>query len=200
MVRKSKGKKIKKVTMIFCEGETEKYYFDMLKRKYSSGNVIPIKSEVVSGNSWVLVENAVTKMNAEKHRYDFEQVYVVYDKDNESHSDIEKALKMAKENNIITLYSNQCFEYWVLLHYKESSNSNTSDQLYKLLEKEMELDSSYSNIKGQEVSTYLVDKIHIAFNNAQKLNISENININISKNPYTNIHHHIKNIFNTEKL
>ncbi|MGM0291255.1 RloB family protein [Enterococcus sp. MSG3310] len=200
MVRKSKGKKIKKVTMIFCEGETEKYYFDMLKRKYSSGNVIPIKSEVVSGNSWVLVENAVTKMNAEKHRYDFEQVYVVYDKDNESHSDIEKALKIAKENNIITLYSNQCFEYWVLLHYKESSNSNTSDQLYKLLEKEMELDSSYSNIKGQEVSTYLVDKIHIAFNNAQKLNISENININISKNPYTNIHHHIKNIFNTEKL
>jgi len=200
LVRKSKGKKIKKVTMIFCEGETEKYYFDMLKRKYSSGNVIPIKSEVVSGNSWVLVENAVTKMNAEKHRYDFEQVYVVYDKDNESHSDIEKALKIAKENNIITLYSNQCFEYWVLLHYKESSNSNTSDQLYKLLEKEMELDSSYSNIKGQEVSTYLVDKIHIAFNNAQKLNISENININISKNPYTNIHHHIKNIFNTEKL
>lgn len=200
MARKSKGKKIKKVTMIFCEGETEKYYFDMLKRKYSSGNVIPIKSEVVTGNSWVLVENAVTKMNAEKHRYDFEQVYVVYDKDNESHSDIEKALKIAKDNNIITLYSNQCFEYWVLLHYKESSNSNTSNQLYKLLEKEMELDSSYSNIKGQEVSTYLVDKIHIAFNNAQKLHISENININISKNPYTNIHHHIKNIFNTEKL
>lgn len=42
MARKSKGKKIKKVTMIFCEGETEKYYFDMLKRKYSSGNVIPV--------------------------------------------------------------------------------------------------------------------------------------------------------------
>lgn len=186
--------------MIFCEGETEKYYFDMLKRKYSSGNVIPIKSEVVAGNSCVLVENAIAKMNAEKHRYDFDQVYVVYDKDNESHSDIEKALKTAKDKNIITLYSNQCFEYWVLLHYKESSNSNTSNQLYKLLEKEMELDSSYSNIKGQEVSTYLVDKIHIAFNNAQKLNISENINTNISKNPYTNIHHHIKNIFNTEKL
>jgi len=200
LARKSKRKKLKKVTMIFCEGETEKYYFDMLKRKYSSGNVIPIKSKVVTGNSWVLVENAVARMKAEKHRYDFDQVYVVYDKDNESHADIEKALKIAKDNNIITIYSNKCFEYWVLLHYKEASNSNTINQLYKMLEKEMELEGSYSNIKGQEVSTYLVDKIHIAFNNAQNLSISEDINTNISTDPYTNIHHHIKNIFNTEKL
>lgn len=186
--------------MIFCEGETEKHYFDMLKRKYSSGNVIPIKSEVVAGNSWVLVENAIAKMSAEKHRLNFEKVYVVYDKDNESYSDIQKALKIAKDNNIITLYSNQCFEYWVLLHYKELSSSNTNEELYKKLRKEMKLTCSYSDIKGEEVATYLVDKIHIAFNNAQKLSISDDVNTNISKNPYTNIHHHIKNIFNTDKL
>lgn len=200
MARKSKGKKIKKVTMIFCEGETEKYYFDMLKRKYSAGNVIPIKSKVVAGNSWVLVQNAVDEMDAEKHRYNFEQVYVVYDRDNETSLDIEKALKIAKDNNIITLYSDKCFEYWVLLHYKVYSSCSTSNKLYKLLEKEMNLNSSYSNIKGEEVSTYLVDKIHIAFKNAQKLNMSKDINANISTSPYTNIHHHIKNIFNTDKL
>ena len=200
MARKSKGKKIKKVTMIFFFVETEKYYFDMLKRKYSSGNVIPIKSEVITGNSWVLVENAIDKMNAEKHKYDFEQVYVVYDKDNESHSDIQKALKIAKDNNITTLYSNQCFEYWVHLHYKKLSSSNTSDELYKKLRNEMNLNCSYSDIKGVTVATYLVDKIHIAFDNAQKLNISDDVHTNISKNPYTNIHHHIKDIFNTDKL
>ncbi|MDT2485472.1 RloB family protein [Enterococcus avium] len=200
MARKSKGKKVKKITMIFCEGETEKYYFDMLKRKYSSGNVIPIKSEVVTGNSWVLVQNAITKMQAEKHRYDFEQVYVVYDKDNENHSDIEKALKIAKDNKIITLYSNQCFEYWVHLHYKELSSSNNNEELYRKLQKEMGLDCSYSDIKGEAVATYLVDKVHIAFENAIKLNISNDVNANISKNPYTNIHHYIKDIFNTDKL
>lgn len=199
MARKSKGKKLKKITMIYCEGETEKYYFDMLKRKYSSGNVF-IRSEVVAGNSWGLVENAVAKMKAEKHRYNFEKVYVVYDRDNEKHSDIERALKTAKENNIITLYSNECFEYWVLLHYRKYSSSNNSKQLYKLLEKEMDLKSSYSNIKGQEVSTRLEDKIHIAYNHAQQLNISNDVNSNISTNPYTNIHHHIKDIFNTDKL
>lgn len=32
MGRKPKGKKLKKRTMIFCEGETEKFYFDMLKK------------------------------------------------------------------------------------------------------------------------------------------------------------------------
>lgn len=200
MGRQPKGKKIKKLTMIFCEGETEKYYFDMLKSKYSSGNVMPIKSEVVTGNSLNLVENAISKMSAEKHKYDFEKTYVVYDKDNETRKDIEKALQLAKDNGIITIYTNECFEYWVLLHYKKTSAFNNSAQLYKLLQKEMDLKCSYSDIKGKEVSNYLLDKVHIAFNNAQLLDMTEVVFDNILQNPYTNIHHHIKNIFNTEKL
>lgn len=200
MPRKSKGKKIKKRTMIFCEGETEKYYFDMLKRKYSSSNVIPIKSEVINGNSWILVENAIAKMKAEKHKYDFEQIYVVYDKDNESKTDVEKALKIAKENGIVTLYSNECFEYWILLHFKKHSSFNDRFSLYKLLKNEMKLNCSYTDIKGEKVAQYLVDKVHIAFDNAHSLNMSKEIYTNILNNPYTNIHYHIKNIFNTEKL
>ncbi|MDV7787746.1 RloB family protein [Enterococcus gallinarum] len=200
MPRKSKKKPLKKRTMIFCEGETEKYYFDMLKKKYSSTNVIPIKSEVVSGSSWVLVENALAKIQAEKNKYDFEQVYVVYDKDTESQANIEKALKLAKENGIITLYSNECFEYWILLHYKKSDAFNDSTSLYKILESEMNLDCSYNDIKGAKVAPYLIDRIHIAFENANLLNISNEVHLNINKNPYTNIHYYIQNIYNTQKL
>ena len=71
-------------------------------------------------------------------------------------------------------------------------NIHTSDELYKKLRNEMNLNCSYSDIKGVTVATYLVDKIHIAFDNAQKLNISDDV--------HTNIHHHIKDIFNTDKL
>ncbi|MFU1844976.1 hypothetical protein, partial [Enterococcus faecium] len=65
---------------------------------------------------------------------------------------------------------------------------------------EMKLNCSYTDIKGEKVAQYLVDKVHIAFDNAHSLNMSKEIYTNILNNTYTNIHYHIKNIFNTEKL
>lgn len=200
MARKSKGKKLKKRTMIFCEGETEKFYFDMLKKKYHSSNVTPVKSEVISGSSVTLVKNAIAKINAGKSKYKYEKIYVVYDKDDESSEDIQKALKEARAENIITLFSNECFELWVLMHFKKETSFKNRKELYKILEKEMNLSESYESIKGEKVAPMLEDLIHKAVENATNQELDDDVVNNINNNPYTNVHHHIKSIYGVDKL
>jgi hypothetical protein len=50
---------------------------------------------------------------------EFQKKYLLLDKDEITNSDFEKILSLAKKENIIVLFSNPCFEVFLLLHYKE---------------------------------------------------------------------------------
>lgn len=196
MSRKPKGKKLKRKTIIFCEGETEKYYFDMLKKKYGSYsvNVWPVQAKVVKGQSLTLVKNAIKQINSKTNKTVFEKKYVVYDKDDEDKQSILEAISLANKNDIITLYSNECFEYWILLHFKNKNGHLSRKKLYEELEKELDI-PDYKSLKGEEISRFLVDKIKTAHENALSLKLIKDPFKSVDSNPYTNIHHYIKDIF-----
>jgi len=107
---------------IFTEGETEKnYFFDFGLRS------VRIRC-LGGGGVRHLVSEAKCYMKQEKYS-DFDHYWLVFDKDNNSASDIQKALSTAKKNKISWCFSNPCFEIWLLLHFVYFLTSTTSQDL-----------------------------------------------------------------------
>ena len=122
--RVKKGKKLKPNVMIFCEGETEEAYLRLIKRKYSAVNIkSKLKVKTCRRQGEALVEYAVSCIRsmgkAERDNYDL--FYVMYDKDEQTTESIENAVRCAQRHRpeIKTIFSNECFELWLLLHFEE---------------------------------------------------------------------------------
>lgn len=95
--------------LIVCEGEnTEPGYFSQFR--LSSATIYPVGEGC---NTTSLVNRAI-KHDAKKK---YEQVWCVFDKDDFPAKDFNDAITIARANGFGVAYSNQAFEYWVLLHF-----------------------------------------------------------------------------------
>ena len=94
--------------IIFCEGETEVGYFSSFEKRarLTSG-----------GNALKVVENAVAYKNASEKKYD--HYWIVFDKDETTDNQFARAIQLAEANDIHAAWSNQSFECWIILHYRE---------------------------------------------------------------------------------
>lgn len=104
--------KIEKPTiLIVCEGEnTEPSYFRQFK--LSSATIKPVGAGC---NTISLVESAIQLSNANK----YDQVWCVFDKDDFEPDNFNNAINKAEANEFIVAYSNQAFEYWIILHFED---------------------------------------------------------------------------------
>ena len=195
--RSPKGKSFNKKTLISCEGKVETLYFKMLKEKYSKNNVsVSIIEQSSQGSK--LVDKAVKKSK------NFEEVYVVFDRDNLTNDQLSEALTLAKKNNIKILLTVQQFEYWLLLHFEHYNNSTNKQLLERKLCTHIGVSkwNEFKSDKFNDLRQYFIDNINTANNNAQKLNLKD-INLNnqdLFNNPYTNISYYLKDIFNVKNL
>lgn len=120
--------------LIVCEGEkTEPYYF--------RGFRVPKDVVEVFGtadNTIGVVEEAVERMT----RRDYDQVWVVFDRDSFPPDRFNQALALAAQHNIKVAYSNEAFELWYLLHFHffntAISRHDYVDKLSRLLGKKYE--------------------------------------------------------------
>jgi len=97
--------------LIVCEGEnTEPSYFKKFKLTTAT-----IKAVGEGYNTISLVRQA--EKLAEKDDYD--QVWCVFDKDNFPAENFNNAIYMAEEMGFHVAYSNQAFEYWLILHFED---------------------------------------------------------------------------------
>lgn len=196
MTRKRGNKKKRPRIGIYCEGESEAQYFTMLSQKYNARNVhsqkINIKSMGESGKKLITESKLKGKANNESN------LYVVFDRDEKSVEDIQQCRKLAKRYGITILFSSISFEIWVLMHFEPVMHSYTRKQLVNKLSTKKYFNQDYSKFKGSSYRPYLYDKIQQAEENAKKL---EKIHNNMDKNdPFTNIHQHLKEIFNVDIL
>lgn len=104
--------KIEKPTiLIVCEGEnTEPSYFRQFRLSSAT-----IKSIGEGYNTLSLVNRAIQL--ASERKYD--QVWCVFDKDDFSPSDFNEAIIIADGQSFGVAYSNQAFEYWIILHLED---------------------------------------------------------------------------------
>jgi hypothetical protein len=113
--------------LIVCEGEkTEPNYFKSFR--------VPKEVIDVRGfgfNTTVLVEKALEL----KSKGDYDQVWCVFDRNSFPAESFNKAIVLARQNNIRVAYSNEAFELWYLLHFNYYNTAiSRSDYITKLSE------------------------------------------------------------------
>ncbi|MDI6413546.1 RloB family protein [Streptomyces albus] len=127
--------------LIYCEGEcTEDQYFRGLRGDLRG---LPVQVEIGPrhGVPTELVRAAVKhKERAPRSREDrftpYDEVWCVMDVEAPAaHPDLERALRIARDEGLSVALSNPCFELWLLLHFQELRGYRTSEAAQKLLEK-----------------------------------------------------------------
>jgi len=110
--------------LIVCEGEnTEPSYFKQFR--LSSATIKPVGEGY---NTVSLVNRAIQIASKGK----FEQVWCVFDKDDFSDIDFNNAIALAEANNFGVAYSNQAFEYWIILHFDDHQGGGMHRDDYNL--------------------------------------------------------------------
>jgi hypothetical protein len=103
----------KPAILIVCEGEnTEPSYFSRFR--LSSARIYPVGEGY---NTVSLVNRAIALKESFADNYD--QVWCVFDKDDYSANDFNQAIAIASANGFGVAYSNQAFEYWLILHFED---------------------------------------------------------------------------------
>ena len=141
----------KPTILIVCEGQnTEPSYFN--KFKLSSATV---KSIGEGHNTLSLVKRAI--ILSQRKAYD--QVWCVFDKDDFEDDDFNSAINLANHNSFGVAYSNQAFEYWIILHFNDHQGGGITRNLYdKLINKYLKpFDLKYDGKKSKIISDDIFD-------------------------------------------
>ena len=112
--RRQGVREIKQSFLIVCEGEkTEPDYFKAFRMTAAT-----VKAVGQAMNTMPLVNKAISIREADRlKKREYDQCWVVFDKDDFPASDFNQAIQLAEKNGFRVAYSNQAFEYWFLLHY-----------------------------------------------------------------------------------
>lgn len=187
MARKSKGKKLNKQILIYCEGTTEKNYFDILSRRFNQSNNVTVKAKDSGLSHQSLLEYAKGDFNSKKksERELIALVVIIFDRDDVQLSDIKKAITGAKKEGILVGFSNISFEIWLLSHFEKVNFVYTRKQLNEKLAELLDVED-YSNQKAnKEMLLQLEDYVQTAIAHTEDFPpLSEEV---CNRCPYTNL-------------
>lgn len=111
--------------LIVCEGEnTEPSYFNQFRLTSAK-----VKSVGEGYNTISLVNRAL----ALSQQGNYDQVWCVFDKDDFNDNDFNTAIQIAIANRFGVAYSNQSFEYWLILHFNDHQGGGMRRDSYNYL-------------------------------------------------------------------
>ena len=161
--------------LIVSEGEkTEPNYFEGLKREinkqYPGRISIEIKGIGKGANTLTLLEKAqkIVQQNPDRYKH----IWLVYDKDDFPSDDFDntfyrcKSLSEGSDAKYHALWSNECIEYWFLLHFEYLSAALHRNGYFPKL-------SEHLGIKYKKNSKDIYDRLkpqlETAIKNAKKI-------------------------------
>lgn len=154
--------------IIFCEGKTEKYYFDYFaeiikKNKYTDVEVI---LETANGNAQTVLNCANRFMADEEHNQKFHTYgkYLAFDCDDPP--DIQAVVLAATGYEL--LISNHLFETWLLMHFEDVEEKISKREIYKRLSSHLH-DAYSKGHKGKTREIVQNGNIEKAIDNARAL-------------------------------
>ena len=130
--RTGRTREVKQSFLIVCEGvNTEPEYFKAFRLTSAS-----VKAIGKGLSTTRLVEEAIIVKQVEgRKNHTFDQYWVVFDKDQSSDENFDKAIKLAEKNGFKIAYSNQAFEFWFLLHFNLYQGKIHRDRYKEMLSK-----------------------------------------------------------------
>lgn len=169
---KAPSKRMRRIALVICEGETEENYINLLKKWYKS----PIRIiSHIEGTKITpsLVENRTKELKISA--WDKVNSFLMYDMDVPG---INVKLQACKAD---LLLSNPCFELWLLLHAKDQKSNINTEAVVKELKKfatwKNYTKSSFTNTQ----QTFLKDNIDVAVARAKELKEPQNPSTGIYK-------------------
>ncbi len=177
--RRVNGRTLRKRFLIICEGErTEPHYFEAFRVAKEVYDVVG------EGNNTI---NLVRRAIKRKEKGNYDQVWVVMDKDDFPVQNFNNALSLARENGIQVAYSNEAFELWYLLHFDYHHTAMSRSSYRKRLTARLGFD--YTK-KDPNIYATLEERQVTAIKNATKLLGSyKNHHRPAYDNPVTTVHH-----------
>ena len=114
--KKSLGKRMNPTYFVFCEGETERAYINMLRSHYR----IPIEIKPkISGNR--ISQRHIDRFLHDRPRSKRDKIFLIYDLDVK-----EVVIKLKQIKSAILLITNPCLELWFVLHFQDYKTYCTS--------------------------------------------------------------------------
>lgn len=160
--RTSRGKTMLPNYFVFCEGDTEVVYVEMLRSHYRLPIHIIAKKTLLNITPALIERCKATYIETKNDR-----TYLMYD------LDVPTMLERLQKIPVSTLLcSNPCFELWLLLHFADQKTELTSEECVNRL-------SAYINMykKGALSITdrqYLMNNVTAAIDRAKKLSAYNN--------------------------
>ncbi len=129
----SKDRFVKVTFLIATEGtKTEPNYLKALKNELEATNRFNIAISIEGkGKATVALVNKVIRQ-IENCNQEYDRVWAVFDKD--EFDNFDDAIKLAESRNINCAWSNESFELWLLLHFKDVSAPTGRKELFEELE------------------------------------------------------------------
>lgn len=160
--RESKGRMMRPNFFVFCEGETEVAYVEMLRAHYRRPIHIIAKKTLLNISSEV-----IERCKAAYFQTKNDKIFLMYDLDVQSMLD-----KLKSIPDTVMLCSNPCFELWILLHYENVGGELSSAECMKRV---LKMDGHYK--KGEltpEIRQHLLSNIDSAVERSKKMSFYNN--------------------------
>ena len=187
---KKHKKSFKKTYLIFCEWETEKHYFEEIKQWVKS---ITIEPRQLNNKSFQTIAKEMKKVIDQLvlQWKSYDRVYCIFDNNNLPRQDFEQWLSIMKKNNIHLIYSNKCFEVWILMHYLQYNRKVQNSAEY---ERELQQFIPWYAKPYKWLYHLTKSKIRDAIGNSKSISRYENFSEVYSKEPYTDMRQIIEDL------
>lgn len=199
MVRKEGIKSISTM-WIFCEGEkTEIHYFKHLR---SDLRIQKLQIKVNSSdnkNALGVVNYALKFLERKRDYVPGDIIACVFDRDQNSSEELKLAQKLASHKGIDIIFSNPCFEFWILSHFECYKRPLEKDMLKRRLISSLGQYSKNDPLLYDKTKEHIGDAIKFS---KDIISMHENDGVEIisrDSNPSTLVHQLIEQIHNFEK-
>ena len=195
--------------LIVCEDEkTEPYYFGTFVQKFPDETVF-LKTIGTGKKPKGIVEQSILEREkfAIEARKSINEVWVVFDKDDEGNNDktlanFNEAWAIASEQNIRIAFSNEVFELWLLLHFREVSPDLAipRSEIYSNLAAAIQSFRAHGSFVYIHGKTEIIDILLDLGNEAKAIERAEKLlaeqvgKIPIETNPSTTVHLLVKRL------
>lgn len=163
---KAPNKRMRRVALVICEGETEAGYVNLIKKWYKSP--VRIISHVEGAK---ITQSLVDKRTRELKISALDKVgtFLMYDMDVPAVN--EKVMACKAE----LLLSNPCFEIWLLLHVKDQRSALSSDAALRELKKSALVWNNYNKASYTDTQkAFLKEHLSEAISRAKELKEYQN--------------------------
>lgn len=181
----------KNILIALEDKKSSRYYIrELIKDKSVAANVVFAEHIGTDPKS---VLKAIEKFERNNPHIKYEKAWLVIDKDSFTKDNFKGTLETARQKDICVAYSNECYELWLLLHFKDVTGFRTREQLKKELNEEFKKHFGLEYSKAEKhVYGMIIDKQEDAVNRANKLLINlKKLNTHLdpyNDNPSTKMH------------